>query len=73
MALIRKSITSTMPGVLPVMVRKWVANPHTTHFLHNFKRHYSSGLTPPMFSTFPDSKAPAFLDPQLSANKRSLE
>jgi hypothetical protein len=38
------SITPTLPGVLPVRVRKVRASPHTLSFLHNFKRHISSGL-----------------------------
>jgi len=64
MAFIRKSITSTMPGVLPVMVRKWVANPHATHFLHNPKRHHYSGVTAAHVLSISDSEAPDFLDPQ---------
>jgi len=42
MAIIHNPKPHTLPGVLPVKVSKWAANPHATHSLHNFKRNTNS-------------------------------
>ena len=52
MAIIHTSITATLPGVLPVRVRTWAANPHAAHVLHILKRHINSGVNAAHVFTF---------------------
>jgi hypothetical protein len=50
------------------MVRKWIANPHATHFLHNSKRQTTSGEAAHVFKINKNNK-PDFLSPQFLATK----